>query len=101
MRAGHAYTETLVGAQVSSVSEDVPNAHHAPRPIASRAQTFLVEATGDEANADAVAEVKAEDVAHNNRLFLHALQPVLGSHAIAVRRPPQHLTTDSLSTHGR
>ena len=98
--AGHAHAEALVGAEVGAVTQDVADADHAPGPVAPRAQALFVEAAGDQADAEALVQVEAEDVAHDDRLVVDELQAVAGADVVAVGRPAQHLAAHGLAAQG-
>ena len=100
VRAGHDHAEPLVGAQVGAVTQDVADADHAPGPVAPRAQALFVETARDQADAEALVQVEAEDVAHDQRLVLHGLQAVARAHVVAVGRPAQHLAAHGLRAQG-
>ncbi len=100
MAARHAHAESGVGAQIGAVAQDVPDGHHAPVAVSPRLQPFLVETAGDEAYAQALLEVEAEDVADDYGLLRHQLQAATDAHLVAVGGASQHLAPDGLAAHG-
>ena len=94
VQIANADAEALVGAEVSPVLENVADRHHAPGLVATRSQALLIQATGDQAYAEAVLQIEAEDVADDRALDVVDLEehavlragPVVA--AVAIGRGP-------------
>ncbi len=86
--AGTLHPEAGVGADVGAVAENVADGDHAPETAAAGLEVLFVEAAGDAADAEAVFEVEAEDVADDGPLFGDDDEAALGADAVAVRGRP-------------
>ena len=65
----HPDAEARVSPDVSAVAEDVPDSDHAPEAALSRAELLFVQAPRDAANAEAILQVEAEDIANDGAFF--------------------------------
>src|SRR6185436_14271596 len=94
--AGHNHAESLVGAEVSAVPQNVADADHAPGAVATRPQALFVESPRNQADTQALVQIEAVDVAHDQRFVFDRIEAVTRTYVVAVRRAAQNFATHGL-----